>query len=120
MAEHWRIDAFESWCWRGLESLLDCKEIKAVNPKGNQPWIIIGRTDAEAEVPILCHLMQKADSGKDPDSGKDWQQKEEMATEDEMVSITDSMDVNLSELQEIVKDGEAWCATVHGVAKSRT
>ena len=52
-AECWRIDAFELWCWRTLESPLDCKEIKPVNPKGNQSWIFIGRTDVEAETPIL-------------------------------------------------------------------
>ena len=49
-AGHWRIDAFELWCWRLFESPLDCKKIKPVNPKGNQPWIFIGRTDAEAEL----------------------------------------------------------------------
>ena len=49
-AEHWRIDAFEAWCWRRL---LDCKEIQSVNPKGNQSWIFIGRTDVEAETPVL-------------------------------------------------------------------
>ena len=52
-AECQRIDAFELWCWRSLESPLDFKEVKAVNPKGNQSWIFIGRTDAEAEAPIL-------------------------------------------------------------------
>ena len=52
-AKHWRIDAFELWCWRRLLSLLDCKEIQPVHPKGNQFWIFIGRTDAEAETPIL-------------------------------------------------------------------
>ena len=52
-AEHLRIDAFELWCWRKLESPLDCKEIKPVHSKGNQSWIFIGRTDAEAETPIL-------------------------------------------------------------------
>ena len=52
-AECWRVDAFELWCWRIFESPLDSKEIKPVNPKGNQPWILIGRTDAEAEAPIL-------------------------------------------------------------------
>ena len=52
-AEHWRIDAFELWCWRRLESPLDCKEIQPVHPKGDQSWVFIGRTDAEAETPIL-------------------------------------------------------------------
>ena len=52
-AEHQRIDAFELWCWRRLESPLDCKEIKPVHPKGDQSWVFIGRTDVEAETPIL-------------------------------------------------------------------
>ena len=52
-AEHWRIDVFELWCWRRLLSPLDCKEIQPVHPKGNQSWVFIGRTDAEAETPIL-------------------------------------------------------------------
>ena len=69
-----------------LESLLDCKEIKPVNPKGNQPWIFIGRTDAEAETPILWLPDAKNQLiGKDPDAGKDWRQEEKGTTEDEMV-----------------------------------
>ena len=52
-AEHWRIDAFELWCWRRLLEFLDCKEIKPVHPKGNQFWVFIGRTDVEAETPIF-------------------------------------------------------------------
>ena len=86
-AEHWRTDDFELWCWRRtLESPLDSKKIKLVHPKGNQPWIFIGRTDAEAEAPVLwppdviSWLI-----GKDPDAGKDWRQEEKGATEDEMV-----------------------------------
>ena len=59
-AEHWRIDAFKLWLKKTLESPLACKEIKPVNPKGNQPWIFIGRTNAEAEAPILGHLMRRA------------------------------------------------------------
>ena len=53
IAEHQRIDAFELWCWRRLESPLDCKEIQPVDPKGDQSWVLIGRTDVEAETPIL-------------------------------------------------------------------
>ena len=71
-AECWRIGAFE-WCWRRLESPLDSKEIKLVNPKGNQSWIFIGRTDAETETPIFW--PSDANNwliGKDPDAGKDW------------------------------------------------
>ena len=68
-----------------LESPFYSKDSKSVNPKGNQPWIFTGRTDAEAEVPI-GHLMQRADSlGKNPDAGKDCRQKEKGVTEDEMV-----------------------------------
>ena len=68
-----------------LESPLDCKEIKPVNPKGNQPWIFIGRTDAEAEAPMLWpHDGKSWLIGKDPDAGKDWRQKEKGAGEDEM------------------------------------
>ena len=69
-----------------LESPLDCKEITSINPKGNQPWIFIGRTDAEAEAPILCPPdVNSWLTGKDPDAGKDWRQKEKRVSEDEMV-----------------------------------
>ena len=82
-----RIDAFKLWCWRILlKSLLDSKEIKPVNPEGNQPWVLIGRTDAEAEAPIL--RPSDANSQfieKDLDAGKDSGQVEKWATEDEMV-----------------------------------
>ena len=61
-AEHWRINAFELWCWSWLLNPLDCKEIHPVPPKGNQSWIFIGRTDAEAETPIFGHLMWRTDS----------------------------------------------------------
>ena len=86
-AEHQRIDTFELWCWRRLlESPWHCKEIKPVNPKGNQSWIFIGRTDAEAEAPILWLPDGKGQLiGKDPDAEKDWGQKEKGMTEDEMV-----------------------------------
>ena len=79
--------AFELWCRRRLlESPLDCKEIKPVNPQGNQPWIFIGRTDAEAEISILWPPdVKNWLLGKDPDAGKDWRQKEMGTTEDEMV-----------------------------------
>ena len=85
-AERQRTDAFELWCWRRLKSPLDCKEIKPVNPKGNQPWIFIGRTDAEAEVPILWPPDAKSQLiGKDLNARKDWRQKENSAAEDEIV-----------------------------------
>jgi len=85
-AEHWTIDSFELWCWKRLESPLDSREIKPVNPKGNQFWIFIGRTDAEAEAPIIWPpdvknwLLRKEKAG-----GKDWRQEEKGMTEDEMV-----------------------------------
>ena len=84
-AEHQRIDAFELWCWRRLlKSPLDWKEIQPVNPKGNQSWIFIGRT--EAETPMLWPPDVKSWLiGKEPDAGQDWRQQEEGTTEDEMV-----------------------------------
>ena len=85
-AECWKIDAFELRCCRILESPLDFKEIKGVNPKGNQSWMFIGRTDAEAEAPVLWPPDSKNWlTGKDPDAGKDWRQKEKGTTEDEGV-----------------------------------
>ena len=125
----WELDhkkgwALKNWCFwivvlqKTLESTLDWKEVKLFSCKGNQPWIFTGRTDAEAPIfwPPKSWLIRK-----DPDAGKDWRQKEKEATEDEMLdSITDSVDMNLSKLQEIVKDRGAWYATVHGVAKSWT
>ena len=68
-AKHWRIDAFEVWCWKRLLSPLDCKEVKPVNPKGNQSWMFIGRTDVEAEVLILWPPdVKNWLIGKDPDA----------------------------------------------------
>ena len=86
-AKRWRTEDFKLWFWRKLLSPLDSKEIKPVNPKGNQPWIFIGRTDAEAEAPVLWPPDAKHWLiGKDPDVGKDWrQEKKGMMTGDEMV-----------------------------------
>ena len=84
--EHQRIDAFELWCWRRLLRVLEGKEIKPVNPKGDQSWIFVERTDAEAEISILwLHDVKNWLIGKDPDAGKDWRQEEKGTTEDEMV-----------------------------------
>ena len=83
-AECRRIDVFELWCWRRLASPLNCKEIQPVHPKGNQSWIFIGRTEAEAPM-LLPTDVKSWLIGKDPDAGKDWRREEQGATEDEMV-----------------------------------
>ena len=106
--------------WTEL-NVYNSKEIKLVNPKGNQPWLFIGRTDAEAEAAILWPPDAKNQFiGKDPDTRKDWGQEEKRATEGEMDGITDSVDISLRKLREIVKDREAWHATIHGVTRIQT
>ena len=98
-----------------LESPLDYKEMQPVHPKGNQSWIFIGRTDAEAETPILWPPDGKNWLiGKDPNAGKDWRWEEKGTKTDGW------MDVSLSRLSELVMDRKAWRATVHGVTKSWT
>ena len=128
----WELDYKESWApmnwcfWtvvleKTLESLLDCKEIKPVNPNGNQAWIVIGRIDAEAETAVLWLPDAKNWlTGKDPDAGKDWRQEEKGMTEDEMVGWHHQLDEDESE-QALGVGGQGSLACCSPwVTKSRT
>ena len=118
----------KNWCFqtvvleKTLKSPLDSKEVKPVNPKENQPWVFIARTDAEAEFPILCPPDGKANSLEKTlmlwkIEGRKRRGQQRMRWLD---GISDSMDMSLCKLQKMVKDGETWRAGVHQVAKSLT
>ena len=113
--EHWRIDAFELWCWINSWEFLGLQGDQTSLSKGNQSWIFFGRTDAEAETPILWPpAVKNWLIGKDPDAGKDWRQEKKGMTEDEMVGWHHWLDRHEFEQAPGVGDGQgslAWCSS---------
>ena len=128
----WELDYKESWALKNwffwtvvlektLESPLACKEIQPVHSKGDQSWVFIGKTDVEAETPILW--LPDANNWliwKDPDAEKDWRRRRGWQRMRWLDGITDSMDMDLGGLPEFVIYRETWHAALHGVGKSRT
>ena len=105
-----------------LESPLDCREIQPVRSKGDQFWVFIGRTDAEAETPIFGRFMRRVDSLEKTLilGGIEGRRRRGQQRMRRLDGMTDSMDVNLSELRELLMDRKPWRAAIYGVTKSRT
>ena len=126
----WELNHKEGWALKNwyfwtvvlektLESPLNCKDIKPVNPKENQSWIFIGKMDAETEAPILWLPVENWLTRKDPEAGKDWGKRRRGRKRMRWLAGI-SMGMSFSKLREIEKDREPWRAALHGVAKSQT